>query len=354
MDQSLSRRAALASLATLATGAVLGGPALAQAPAPAPRRRLIDVHHHFFPPAYQQKLIEWAPQHPGQGVPPFVRTWTPQVTLDAMDQAGIATAVLSISSIPNNWFDGTPAEKRRWARLCNEWAADLLRAHPGRFGLFAAMPMPDVEGTLAEIAYALDTLKADGIGFMTSFGDKWPGDPSFAPVWDELDRRGAVAYFHPLAPNCCGSLVAGVPDSFLEYPYDTGRAVMSLLFNGAFAKHRNIKWLFSHSGGAVPVLAERVVTLTKFQRVGVPGYAPNGIDYELKHLFYDTANALDPAPLAALLKYVPISQVMFGTDFPYVSTVQNAHNWDRSGLPGAQMAAIARTNAMAMFPRLRA
>jgi 6-methylsalicylate decarboxylase len=346
----ISRRRAVTSLAALGASAILPGGALLAQPAAA--RNMIDVHHHFFPPAYRDALVDFAKDHQGYGVPPFVRTWTPERTLEAMDQGGVRTAILSISTTPGNWFNGSDPEKRRWARLCNDYVAQLLRDHPGRFGFYAAMPMPDVEGTLAEIAYGLDTLHADGIGFMTSFGDKWPGDPIFKPVWEELNRRKAIAYFHPASPNCCTVLADGTPPSFLEYPYDTGRAVCSLLFSGTFSQYRDVKWVFSHDGGPIPVLAGRINSLSSFQ--GTAKSLPNGIDYELKRLYYETANSAYPGTMAALLDYVPLSQVMFGTDFPYVSVEENVTGIHKCGLGSAQLAAIGNGNAQRMFPRLRA
>ncbi|HXP93584.1 MAG TPA: amidohydrolase family protein [Candidatus Binatia bacterium] len=347
---TISRRRLVTSLAALGTSAILPeGGASAQT---APARRMIDVHHHFYPPTYRDALVEFAQKNPGNGVPPFVRTWTPARTLEVMDQGGVSTAILSIATIPANWFNGNDAEKRRWARLCNDYVAGLARDNPGRFGIFAAMPMPDVAGTLAEIAYALDTLKADGIGFMTSFGDKWPGDPTFGPVWEELNRRKAIAYFHPASPLCCTVLADGVPPSFLEYPYDTGRAVLSLLFSGTFSKYPDVKWLFSHNGGPIPVFAGRVNSLSSFQ--GTAKNLPNGIDYELKRLYYETANSAYKGTMAALLDYVPISQVMFGTDFPYVSVDENVSGIHKCGLSNAQLAAISRDNAMRLMPRWRA
>ena len=127
-----------------------------------------------------------------------------------------------------------------------------------------ALPMPDVDGSLAEIEYALDVLKADGVGLMTNFGDKWPGDPAYRPVFEELNRRKAVVYFHPVAPTCCaGALVPGIQESWAEVPFDTGRAVLSLLFSGIFAELTDIKWIFSHSGGTVPVIACRTGALSQ-------------------------------------------------------------------------------------------
>ena len=137
--------------------------------------------------------------------------------------------------------------------------------HRGRFGLFAFLPMPDVEASLKEIEYALDVMKADGIGLNTSYGDKWLGDPAFKPVMDELNRRKAIVFVHPLGPECCSTLMPYVPASFTEYPQDTNRTVMSLLFSGTFTKTRDVRWIFSHAGAAVPSLAGRVNSLAKIQ-----------------------------------------------------------------------------------------
>jgi hypothetical protein len=82
-------------------------------------------------------------------------------------------------------------------------AATLRSTYPSRYRHFASVPMPDVDGTLAEIAYALDQLRADGIQLMTSSGERYPGHPDFAPVMDELSRRKALVFVHPLAPVCC-------------------------------------------------------------------------------------------------------------------------------------------------------
>jgi hypothetical protein len=165
---------------------------------------------------------------------------------------------------------------RRLSRLSNEYAAKMVEDYPGRYGLFASLPMPDIDGSLEEIEYAFDTLKADGINLSTSFGDKWPGDPAYKPVFEELNRRKAIVFFHPYAPNCCARLDTGVPDGVLENPYDTGRAITSLLYSGSLARLRDIRWLFSHGGGVMPMLAGGVSYFAQ-SRKDIKEFAPEGV-----------------------------------------------------------------------------
>jgi len=333
-----SRRSLLAGLA----GAAVLPSARARADAPGPRR--VDVHHHFFPPVYLDKIAEVVGNKPS----PLMTGWSAAGVLDRMDKTGVATALLSMSPWGPHFRDASQA--RDLARACNDYAAQTSRDHPGHFGLFAAMPLPDVDGALKEIEYALDTLKADGVGLMTDYGDKWPGDPAFAPVWEELNRRKAVAYFHPNTPTCCGNLVPGAQPSMLEWPYDTGRAVVSLLLGGALVKYPDIRWIFSHAGGPVPALAGRIVNMTR-NRPDLAQIAPQGVMHELTRLYYDTANAAFAPTMAALLKFVPVAQVLFGSDYPYYSLEENVGNLAEIALTDAERQAIDRGNAARLMPR---
>ncbi len=342
-----SRRQVLAGLSALGASTMLPGVAAAQASDAA----RIDVHHHFFPPQYLEPLAEWGRHNGFGGLQAPQREWSIARAVAEMDRTGTAAAVLSIST-PGIWF-GEKEQARGLARLCNDYAAQMGRDNKGRFGLFAAVPMPDVEGTLREIEYALDVLKADGIGLMTSYGDTWPGDPLFVPVLEELNRRKAVAYFHPLAPNCCGSLMPGVPASLVEYPQDTARAVLSLLLNGRLAQFRDIRFLFSHAGGAIPVLAGRIANGSK-GRKDLAQIAPEGVDAELKKLHYDTANSAYAPTMAALLAFAPASQVLFGSDYPYLTIAQNLDGFAALRLDAADRRAIDRGNAERLLPRLKA
>jgi predicted TIM-barrel fold metal-dependent hydrolase len=333
----LGRRDVLAGgLAALGAGALGTFAARAQAQA----KSKIDVHHHFLPPAHKEALDRHKMGSP---------KWSPQMSLDDMDKSGIATSVLSQVQ-PGTWW-GDNDESRKLSRQINEYGAKLVRDHPGRFGLFATISPPDTDGSLKEIEYAFDTLKADGIGLLTSYDGKYLGEASFAPVYAELNRRKAVIYVHPASPLCCTSLMSYVPPFFSEFQQDTTRTILSLIFSGSISRLPDIRFIFSHAGGTLPMVAGRIEhysTLPAFKEK-----VPNGFDYELKRLYYEIANAAYKPSMAAITNMVPTSQIMFGTDFPLVAIDDTANGLRALGLPPAELQAIARGNALGLFPRLK-
>ncbi len=304
----------------------------------------IDVHHHHTPPPYVAAITAKDVRGP-------VRDWTPEKSLADMDRAGVATALTSITTPALRFLDEAGA--RKLARECNEYSAKLAGDFRGRFGMFAVMPMPHVEATLHEIAYVLDALKADGIGLLTSYGDKWLGDPAFAPVMDELNRRRAVVYTHPTTANCCGNLIPDVPESIIEWGTDTTRTIASLVFSGTAARCRDMKLIFSHGGGTMPFLTERFVRLPLINKSLAPR-VPNGVEHELRRFYYDTAQASHPFALASLLKLVPVSQVVFGTDYPYRIAADHVKGLTDYDFSASDLQAIDRDNAVRLLPRLKA
>ena len=220
--------------------------------------------------------------------------WSPQMSLEDMDKSGIATSVLSQVQ-PGTWY-GDAAESRSLSRAINEYGAKLVQEHPGRFGLFATITPLDVEGSLKEIEYAFDTLKCDGLGMLTSYDGKYLGDPSFAPVYEELNRRKAVIYVHPLTPNCCNNAVPGIPPGSIEYATDTTRTIAHLVFSGTSQKYPDIRWIFSHSGGTLPFLTARFV---RQQQVQKHAHLPNGPMPEFQKFYYELAQGNTKAQLAA-------------------------------------------------------
>jgi 6-methylsalicylate decarboxylase len=338
------RRTFLACLASLGIS-MLTRPILnAQAPAEGRvRPHTIDIHHHLFPPNYRTTIASI-----GAGFSP---AWTAEKSLADMDKNGILTSVVSLAP-PGLWF-GDAAQARNLARIVNDYGAQISKDFPGRFGLFAALPLPDSEGSLREIEYALDTLHADGIGLMTNYGDKWLGDASFAPVWEELNRRKAVIYTHPNTPACCGNLKDDVPSGVLELAMDTTRTVASLLFSGTAARYPDIRWILSHGGGTTPFLLSRLLR-QEAEMKEREKRLPKGLTYELKKFHYDTAQANHPGALAALLKLAPVSQILFGTDYPYRPGAEEVSGLSAQHFPAEDLLAIERDNALRILPRLKA
>lgn len=306
-------------------------------------RERIDTHHHVFPPPWVAALAA-----AGQA-DAFGKSWTVSRTLEDMDRAGVATAILSVTTPAVTTLD--PAAARRVARESNEWVAQLIRETPGRFGLFALVPMPDVEATLRELEYALDTLKADGIGFMTSYGSRWLGHESFAPVMNELNRRRAVVYTHPTTAACCGGLL-GVPDTVVEFGTDTSRTITDIVFSGTAARCQDARFIFSHGGGTVPFLMERLTRLP-VQNTAMKPRVPNGVMHELTRFYYDTAWVAHPPALAALTTLVPVSQVLFGSDYPYRTGEDHVKGLTGYGFSATDLRAIGRENALRLLPRVR-
>lgn len=341
-----SRRAFLAGSAAAAAGAALQGVAFAQAPA----RTLIDTHFHFYPPAYQKAFNDWedARKLPRSAVQ---SEWTREKALEAMDQNGIRVSLLSLPSTAGLWFNAGPEGAASMVRTCNDFGAQMVRDFPGRFGLLAPLSMLDIDVTLKEIEYVFDTLKADGVGLQTNYGDKWLGDAFYRPVFDELNRRKALVYVHPLAAACCANLSVGTFPAVIEVPHDTTRTVTSLLLNGGFARNRDVRWLFSHAGGTIPMMAGRINAFYANSPKRAE-FAPDGIENELRKLYYDTANATFAPNMTALMKLVPVSQITFGTDYPYFKLDQFGA-LRQSGLSESDLQAIGSGNAIKLVPRLQ-
>ncbi len=307
----------------------------------------IDTHHHIYPKRYLADA-EDAIRRGTHVHFPRIAQWTPSQSLDAMDRTGIATAIVSIS--PSIWF-GDIALTRKIAREWNEYAAELAHDHPGRFGVFAGLPLPDVEASLREIEHALDTLGAVGFGLATNYGDKWPGDEAFAPVFDELERRKAVVYFHPTEAPAFENILAGVPSPMIEVPFDTTRAIASLLFGGTFSRCAGIRYVFSHGGGALPMLASRIARIVS-NRKDLAAKVPEGVMTALQRLYYDIAGIDHPIPFNAIRALVGPSRLLFGTDFPFWPPQVAVDILDELGVADGDRQNIERENARALLTTL--
>jgi 6-methylsalicylate decarboxylase len=355
-EQGSPTRRTIVASAAAGVGALLAGKlAWAQA-ARSPGR--IDLHQHYFPPFFLDAQRDAAVrQNRSTALGTALEGWSKARMIEAMDRDGIAIGILSIPT-PGPWF-GNIEESKRLARECNEYAAEMMRDYSGRFGLFAALPLPDPDAALREIEYAFDTLHADGVAIMTSYatstGTTWPGDASLAPVFAELNRRKAAAFFHldrvGSLQLCCGNVVSSVPDVMAETPHEMTRAIMSLLFNGTLSRNPDIRFIFTNAGGTVPMLSGRIAAATKRLGAEFSRLVPKGVEYELKKLIYEVSNATSPTTLAAVAALVPPSQIVFGTDYPFVPIEATIAGID-AFWGGALRDPVYRANAATLLRRL--
>jgi len=340
------RREFLGTLACAGSAALLAPRLLRGQPT---ESRRIDVHQHFVSPSFYATLTEKNSTAPVPGLGAW-KDFSPGRAVEELDRAGIATAMLSITA-PGVWF-GNVEEARRLAREMNEYAAErLVGDHKGRFGLFAVLPLPDVDGSLREIEYAFDTLKADGVGLLTSYGNAWLGDASFAPIFDELNRRKAVVYTHPTDAACCQGLLPRVPNQMLEYPMDTTRTIASLIVSETAARCPDAQFIFSHAGGTLIGVAGRLLGAEMSAANLAQPAAPGSRLHHLRRFYYDTAGSANPVNMQALRTLVGVSQIVFGTDAPFFAGAPQVAGLRSAGFSAEELRRVERDNALGFLPR---
>lgn len=341
-----SRRAFLAT-AGLGTAAlaISATPRNGTRPKPSPRvntqQGIIDVHHH---PTIQS----FRDLYSGVAVTAMAG-WSVQKSLEEMDRGGVATTLLSLPPPVQFWANPKArvlARVREW----NEFMATLSRNYQKRFGALAVLPVPYPDASLQEIAYAFDTLKVTGVGITTNIGSRWLGDPLYLPMLEELNRRRAIVFVHPVAASCCQGLLPHITDATIEFPVDTTRAIARLLFSGAANRFSHIKFIFCHAGGTMPFTVERFLLVPKFNPK-VAAVLPHGVLPQLQRFYYDVALSANPYAMSSLKQLVPTSQLLFGTDFPFGTAADTAKGLADCGLfSDNELAAIARGNMQRILP----
>jgi 6-methylsalicylate decarboxylase len=310
----------------------------------------IDVHHHILPPNFVSALnslnINWTggPEKP---------EWSLQHAHDTMGAMGIDAAVASAS--PGVYWGGDTGFAVKLARETNEFLANVVHDDPQHFGAFATLPFPDVDASLEELEYSYDALVLDGVVLYSSQGDKYLGDPAYNPIFEELERREAIVFIHPTTiPPGADATGLTIPYGVAEFTFDTTRAVMNMLYSGTLERYPSIRFIVSHAGGTIPYLAWRIAGASYLPelRDRAPKTDPMAL---LQKLYYDTALSTSEFVFGALKEFVPTSQVLFGSDFPYIGPailqaekygLEDSKVWDE-----AAKAAIDRENALALFPR---
>jgi predicted TIM-barrel fold metal-dependent hydrolase len=352
-----TRRNFLQGVAALGASALLPSTRLS-AQAPAGKARAIDCHHHFGSPGYAKALTARMGQrsrydYSSAGMVKHWEEYSPAKVVDYLDQQDVAIGMLSCTK-PHIWF-GDPEETRFLARDMNEFGAKMMSDYKGRFGLWALLPLPNIDDSLREIEYAFDTLHADGVGICTSYeASHWLGDPIFRPVFDELNRRKAVVFVHPV--EAFMDLMPHTSTSSIEFLCDTMRTIYSLLTTGAATRYGDIHFIFSHAGGAMPSLIERfgIANPGFHNEVFARPAEPNSNLYHLRRFYYDVANSCNTVQLQGLKTIVGASQIVFGTDWPIIESPANhLHALQTCGFSAGELAGIHRNNVLKLLPRLQ-
>ncbi|MFJ5775197.1 amidohydrolase family protein [Streptomyces sp. NPDC093094] len=317
---------------------------------PAPDEQLIDVHAHFVTPSYVEAAVAAGHTRP-DGMPGYPH-WSAEEHLGLMDRTGIRASLLSVSSPGTHFGDDRAA--RALSREVNEYAAAVVREHPGRFGHFASLPLPDIDGSLTELAHALDVLGADGVTVETNAHGTYLGDARFEPLWQELDRRGAVVFVHPTSPRCHEAVSVGRPRPMLEFIFDSARTVSDLVFNGVLTRHPDIQWVFTHGGGTLPVLADRLELFRTVFHDSAPGTPP--VPEQLRALWFDMAGTPFPHQVPALSAALGTERLLYGSDYCWTpAAAVDAQIASVDGAPqpqGDTWRALTTRNATRLLPRL--
>jgi aminocarboxymuconate-semialdehyde decarboxylase len=311
----------------------------------------VDVHHHILPDVFWRATND--AHSPVGGILPA--PWSKESTLSFMDEAKIDVAITSISTPGVHMGDDSAA--RDLARRVNELSAGLIQERPDRFGGFAALPLPDVDGALRALEYGLDVLKLDGVVLFSNARGIYLGDVRFRPLFDELERRGAVVFVHPTSSPDPAARGLGLPDSLIDFTADTTRAVAQLHYGNTFARTPNVKYIFSHAGGTIPYLATRFSIVDEMNVI--PGAEERGAAADtLRRLYWDTALSWRPPILRMLRSVVGLGQVLFGSDYPYLRrdlAVSCRLEVETSAeLDSKEGRALLADNALKLFPRLAA
>lgn len=302
----------------------------------------IDVHQHVIPPRYQAFLDERGISTGG-----LAPKWSEDLALKAMDAHGVATGIVSLS-VPGVRLGGGDDQARKLARQVNEFGAELASRRRDRFGFFATLMLPDVEGSVAEAGYALDDLGAEGVGLFANAEGAYLGDPRFEPLLAELDRRHAVVYVHPCQLH--GSAAEGMPPYIADFLLDTTRTAVSLVRSDAVRRWPNITFILSHGGGFIPFAAHRLAMTMSYDS----DRSVEELLADLQTFHVETAQAASPVSLPSVLEFFGAGHVLFGTDWPHVTDPGAAYftgHYDRHPLSDADRDAIDSGNARRLLPR---
>ena len=282
----------------------------------------------------------------------FIPDWTPQSDQAVNDKFGIETTILSLTA-PGACILKDRKGRADLARKANEYAANLRDEQPKKYGFLAALPsLLDTEDALGEIAYALDTLKADGVTLFTRYGpdNHYLGHPDFKPIWAELNRRSVVILVHPTHPVDV-STVSGLPQPVIRYPFETTQTALDMITHNVVRDNPNCKIILSHAGGTLPYLIGRPASILPKTDAEHEAFMD-----QARSFYFDSAVAGSENVLKIIEDFAKPGHILYGSDTPYANEhIINYHTKGLDKFPFKNQKLrdeINRTNALALFPRL--
>jgi 6-methylsalicylate decarboxylase len=252
--------------------------------------------------------------------------WSPEAHIEMMKSLNIKRAVLSMSTPGTHLTPGNDEEGRSLTRQVNEDMAKICAENHDHFLFFASLPLPDVEGSLEEIDYALDLLGAVGFQILTNSHGIYPGDSRFSRVFDKLSERQTFVFFHPTTCHirtATGSVdkvtpLPGVPSPLMEFMFDTTRALANLFTSGLVKRCPGITFIVCHCAATFPSIMARIAEFSSFLVAGGEPFTNDDMKELLQTRFYiDVAGVPFPDQIHGLLRLVDSSRLLYGSDYPY-------------------------------------
>jgi len=272
----------------------------------------VDFHSHFLPASYYEYLKNYEDECPDNFNTP---EWSEEKHIKTMDSLGVAYSLISISSPNLSGADDTT--EKDYARRINNEGASFVAKYPNRLGLIAELPLPNVANSLEEAKYALNVLKAKGVGLATHYRGKYLGCADFEPLMELINDRKSMVIVHPMKPyGLYGGANEELPIPAFEFFVDTTRTFVNMVLKDTFNRYPEIKWVFPHAGAFIPLLSDRLNSFAMIMKLKNPDFHAD-IFNAMKHVYFDLAGFPLPKQLQILKQNVPSSNIVYGSDGPY-------------------------------------
>ncbi len=311
----------------------------------------VDFHAHILTPSYYAYLDKYEGPEPDNFATP---EWSEKAHLKLMDSLGVAYSVMSVSS-PHP-IQATREERLAYVTAMNEEALDVVSKHPDRLGLFASLPLPDVDNAAKMAEEMLGKEGVDGIGLLTNYSGIYLGSDKLDPLMEVLDAHGAVVDVHPCMPAALpGDAVQGMPIPIMDFLMDTTRAFTNMVWEDKFNKYPNIKWIWPHGASFMTILSDRFASFAvQAKRNG----SDRALDYfgALNSCYFDAAGFSTPKQIHDMKIDIPTSHFLYGSDCPYTPSfacIALAGSLENcSDLTSKEKKMLFTTNAYDLIPKL--